>query len=204
MEIYTIGHSNYTIERLIDMLKQFNINCVVDIRGIPYSKYNLQFDLETIKYLLTKEGFKYIYMGREFAANRLNKESYNDEGYCDFTKVVNEKEFKEGIERLKNGCKKGYKIALLGAMQDPLRCHRSILMGRELEKEGFSVTHILDDYSTITQDKIESKLLDKYFDDRNQISFDVMLGNEKSEEEFLNEAYKLANKEIGYRIEKLN
>ena len=143
-------------------------------------------------------------MGREFAANRLNKESYNDEGYCDFTKVVNEKEFKEGIERLKNGCKKGYKIALLGAMQDPLRCHRSILMGRELEKEGFSVTHILDDYSTITQDKIESKLLDKYFDDRNQISFDVILGNEKSEEDLLKEAYKLANKEIGYRIEKLN
>ena len=89
-------------------------------------------------------------------------------------------------------------------MQDPLRCHRSILMGRELEKEGFSVTHILDDYSTITQDKIESKLLDKYFDDRNQISFDVMLGNEKSEEDLLKEAYKLANKEIGYRIEKLN
>ena len=54
MEIYTIGHSNYTIERLIDMLKKFNINCVVDIRGIPYSKYNLQFDLETIKYLLNQ------------------------------------------------------------------------------------------------------------------------------------------------------
>lgn len=203
MEIYTIGHSNYTIERLIDMLKKFNIDCVVDIRGIPYSKYNLQFDLETIRYLLTKEGFKYIYMGREFAANRLNKESYNDEGYCDFTKVVGEKEFKEGIERLKNGCKKGYKIALLGAMQDPLRCHRSILMGRELEKEGFSVTHILDDYSTVNQEGIESELLDKYFNNRNQITFDAMLGKEKSEEELLNEAYNLANKEIGYRLEKL-
>lgn len=52
MEIYTIGHSNYTIERLIDMLRHYNINCVVDIRGTPYSKYNVQFDKETIRYTL--------------------------------------------------------------------------------------------------------------------------------------------------------
>lgn len=53
MEIYTIGHSNYTVERLIDMLRHYNINCVVDIRGTPYSKYNIQFDKDTIKYTLT-------------------------------------------------------------------------------------------------------------------------------------------------------
>ena len=46
MEIYTIGHSNYTMERLIDMLEYYNINCVVDIRGTPYSKYNIQFEKE--------------------------------------------------------------------------------------------------------------------------------------------------------------
>ena len=53
MEIYTIGHSNYTMERLIDMLEYYNINCVVDIRGTPYSKYNIQFDKEAIRYTLT-------------------------------------------------------------------------------------------------------------------------------------------------------
>lgn len=43
MDIYTIGHSNYTMEKLIQMLRYFNINTVVDIRGTPYSKYNVQF-----------------------------------------------------------------------------------------------------------------------------------------------------------------
>ena len=203
MEIYTIGHSNYTTERLIDMLEYYNINCVVDIRGTPYSKYNIQFDKETIRYTLTNAGFVYIYMGKELAAKRIRKNSYNNEGYSNFEEVIKEEEFKRGVERLKNGCEKGYKIILLGAMQDPIRCHRSILVGRELVKNDFDVKHILDDYSIVTQDDIEEMLLNKYFSNRNQITIEDLTGNSLNNEEMINEGYKLANREIGYRIENL-
>lgn len=203
MEIYTIGHSNYTVERLIDMLRHYHINCVVDIRGTPYSKYNIQFDKETIKQTLTEAGFIYIYMARELAAKRENKISYYDEGYSDFEKVVLEEEFKNGIERLRDGCEKGYKIALMGAMQDPNRCHRSILVGRALRDNGFEVKHILDDYSIASQEDMELELLEKYFKDRVQMTIDALLGNEMSEQEMIEEGYRLANKEIGYRIEHL-
>ena len=203
MEIYTIGHSNYTMERLIDMLEYYNINCVVDIRGTPYSKYNIQFDKEAIRYTLTNAGFVYIYMGKELAAKRIRKNSYNNEGYSNFEEVIKEEEFKRGVERLKNGCEKGYKIILLGAMQDPIRCHRSILVGRELVKNDFDVKHILDDYSIVTQDDIEEMLLNKYFRNRNQITIEDLTGNSLNNEEMINEGYKLANREIGYRIENL-
>ena len=203
MEIYTIGHSNYTMERLIDMLEYYNINCVVDIRGTPYSKYNIQFDKEAIRYTLTNAGFVYIYMGKELAAKRIRKNSYNNEGYSNFEEVIKEEEFKRGVERLKNRCEKGYKIILLGAMQDPIRCHRSILVGRELVKNDFDVKHILDDYSIVTQDDIEEMLLNKYFSNRNQITIEDLTGNSLNNEEMINEGYKLANREIGYRIENL-
>lgn len=203
MEIYTIGHSNYTMERLIDMLEYYNINCVVDIRGTPYSKYNIQFDKEAIRYTLTNAGFVYIYMGKELAAKRIRKNSYSNEGYSNFEEVIKEEEFKRGVERLKNGCEKGYKIILLGAMQDPIRCHRSILVGRELVKNDFDVKHILDDYSIVTQDDIEEMLLNKYFSNRNQITIEDLTGNSLNNEEMINEGYKLANREIGYRIENL-
>lgn len=203
MEIYTIGHSNYTMERLIDMLEYYNINCVVDIRGTPYSKYNIQFDKEAIRYTLTNAGFVYIYMGKELAAKRIRKNSYNNEGYSNFEEVIKEEEFKRGVERLKNGCEKGYKIILLGAMQDPIRCHRSILVGRELVKNDFDVKHILDDYSIVTQDDIEEMLLNKYFSNRNQITIEDLTGNSLNNEEMINDGYKLANREIGYRIENL-
>lgn len=201
--IFTIGHSNYSLDKFIDMLRYFNIDCVVDIRGIPYSKYNIQYNKENLRYSLMKEGFIYIYMAKEFAANRENKYSYNKEGYSDFEKVIKEKEFIYGIERLRNGCRKGYKIALLGAMQDPIRCHRSILVGRNLIQAGFNVNHILDDYSIIYQKDIENRLLDKYFYNRNQISIDEIMGNNISNEELVIEGYRLANKEIGYRVENI-
>lgn len=204
MDIYTIGHSNYTTERLIDMLKYHNINCVVDIRGTPYSKYNLHFNKEVICEDLKRAGFVYIYMAREFAAKRFDKSySYNKLGYADFDKVIKEESFLNGIKRLENGIKKGYKIALLGAMQDPIRCHRSILVGRELIKHGFNVKHILDDYSISSQSDIEEHLLNKYFPDRNQLTIDSLIGSGLSEEDMINEGYKKANKDIGYRIENL-
>lgn len=79
MEIYTLGHSNYSVERLVDMMKKYNINCVIDIRGIPYSKYNVQYNKETIQKTLRNLGFTYIYMAKEFAAKRETKISYNKE-----------------------------------------------------------------------------------------------------------------------------
>ena len=203
MDIYTIGHSNYSMEKLIQMLRYYNIDTVVDIRGTPYSKYNVHFDKERIKYSLTKSGFIYIYMAKELAAKRINKISYNEEGYSDFEKLVQEEDFIKGIERLKDGCNKGYRIALLGAMQDPIRCHRSILVGRALKEAGFNVMHILDDLSIKNQDYIDERVLDKYFSDRSQLTIDALLGNEMSIGEMINEGYRMANKEIGYRIENL-
>lgn len=142
-------------------------------------------------------------MAKEFAANRENRISYNKEGYCDFEKVITEKEFLNGIARLKTGCAKGYKIVLLGAMQDPIRCHRSKLLGRTLRKEGFNVKHILDDYTIASQENIEENLLNKYFINRNQLTIDSLLGDSLNEEEMINKGYRLANKEIGYRVENL-
>lgn len=204
MDIYTIGHSNYPVERLIDMLKHYDINCVVDIRGTPYSKYNVQYNKETIAHTLRKEGFVYIYMAKEFAANRENKSSYNEEGYSDFEKVITEDEFLSGIERLKVGHGKGYKIALLGAMQDPIRCHRSILVGRYLRDKGFNVRHIMDDYTLASQENMEEDLLNKYFSNRNQLTIDSLLGTAMTQREMIEESYKLANREIGYRVENLD
>ena len=191
MEIYTIGHSNYSVERLIDMLKKHHINCVVDIRGTPYSKYNIQYNKETIRNTLINEGFTYIYMAKELAAKRENKQSYNKEGYSDFEKVCKEDDFLSGI-------------ALLGAMQEPIRCHRSVLVGRALREEDFDVKHILHDYSIASQEDIEEMLLDKYFSKRYDLTIDELLGNKMSREDMIKEGYRRANKEIGYRIEHID
>ncbi|MEG2109543.1 MAG: DUF488 domain-containing protein [Clostridium sp.] len=203
MEIYTIGHSNYSLDRLIHMLKHFNINCVVDARKTPYSKYNVQFDKERLMESLKKAGFIYIYMGNELAAKRNDKSTYNEEGYSDFEKVIKEECYINAVNRLKDGCNKGFKIAVLGAVQDPIRCQRGILIGRTLRRDGVEVKHILDDYSIQSQEQLEEELLDKYFEDRSQITIDSLLGEGMSEKDMIEEGYRLANREIGYRVENI-
>ena len=75
--------------------------------------------------------------------------------------------------------------------------------GRELIKEGFNVKHIMHEGDLKTQDYLEEKLLEKYFEGRNQLTIDSLLGNAMSREDMIEESYKLANREIGYRLEKL-
>lgn len=203
MKIYTIGHSNYSVEKLLDMLKIYEIDCVIDIRGTPYSKYNVQFNKETIRKTLTDRGYLYIYMGKEFAVQRMNKSSYTKEGYADFEKSMRDEHFLEGIKRLKNGLNKGYKIALMGAMQDPINCHRAILVGRALREKGFNVKHILHEGTLASQEELEERILEKYFSTRNQLTIDALLGQEPTKEELIIEAYRKSNREIGYRVEKL-
>jgi uncharacterized protein (DUF488 family) len=203
MDIFTIGHSNYSIDRLLNMLKVHRINCVVDIRGTPYSKYNVQFNKETISKILVQNGYVYIYMGKEFAAQRENKSLYTEKGYADFEKVVYDKDFLSGIKRLRLGCEKGYRIALMGAMQNPINCHRGILLGRALRKEGFNIKHILDDYSLVSQEEVEEMLLEKYYGKRNQIDFDIYMKGEPTREDLIKQCYRQSNKEIGYRVERI-
>lgn len=203
MDIYAIGHSNYPLDKFLDMINKYDINCIVDIRETPYSKYNVQYNKEDFNRTLKKLGYTYIYMGVEFGAKRLSNLSYNKEGYADFEKVAKEEIFLQGIDRLKKGCSIGYKIVLMGAMQEPIRCHRSILVGKELKKYGFNVKYIMHEGHIAYQEDIEEDLLNKYFDGRNQLSIDNLLGNALSKSDMISEGYKLANKEIGFRTENL-
>ena len=204
INIYTIGHSNYSMERFIEMLRKYKIDVVVDIRGTPYSKYNTQYNKEALYNSLKELDFKYIYMGREFAAQRDNKLIYTWEGYSDFEKVINEPSFINGIERLKKGLAKGYRIVLLGAKQDPVNCHRFALVGRELYKRGFDVKHIEDDLSTSSQLELEERMLDRYYPKEEQITMEFLLNGEKSRDEKIKESYRKVNREIGFRVENLN
>ena len=203
MEIFAIGHSNYPYEKFLNMIKKYNINCIVDIRKTPYSRYNIQYNREYLSKKLKEDGYLYIHMGKEFGVKRDTIDSYNDEGYSDFEKVVKEEVFLSGVNRIKKGLEMGYKIVLLGAMQEPIRCHRAILVGRFLNENGIKVNYILNDGTLVNQLVIEEQLLNKYFEDRMQINMDSLLGKEITKQDLINQAYKLANKEIGYRSEKI-
>lgn len=198
MDLFTIGHSNYEINYFINIVKKYKINCIVDVRSIPYSKYSPQYNKENIKKLLKINKINYIYMRKEFGAMRTAKTLYTKEGYVDFEKVKYDKDFKLGINRVKVGVEKGYKIAFMCAEKIPSDCHRCILIGRTFKNLGYNIINIIDENKYKLQNDIEKELIEIYYPDRNQISLipEMNLSNE----ELINNVYKFKNREIGYRL----
>ncbi|WP_024787174.1 MULTISPECIES: DUF488 family protein [unclassified Lebetimonas] len=56
--IFTIGHSIHTLDNFTNLLKKYNIDVVIDVRSMPYSKYVDWFDKENLFFFLKKNNFK--------------------------------------------------------------------------------------------------------------------------------------------------
>jgi hypothetical protein len=92
-----------------------------------------------------------------------------------------------------------YRFALMCAEKDPINCHRTILVTRSFHDAGYKVKHLLPNNGMVTQEDIENRLLlDKYFPNRNQIT---LFGEVFSKSEYIAQAYRKRNSEIGYSIE---
>jgi len=188
--IYTIGHSNHTLEEFIDLLQENKITALVDVRSMPYSKVFSHFNREQLKDTLSYKNIKYLFMGQELGGRPSGAEYYN-EGTVDYEKVAGSQEFRNGIDRLLKG-KMDYTIALLCSEKDPLNCHRMLLVSKELVKLGVPVKHILFDGKIETNQETEERLL-------KATNINQTLFNSDSEEnEMIEEAYKKRSSEVAY------
>lgn len=198
-EIFTIGHSTHPIEYFLQLLKKNRINCVVDVRSTPFSKFSPQYNMHELKKHLEDNGIYYIFMGEEFGARRSDKSLYSKDGYVDFDKVIISTHFNTGIERVKSGLKKGFSIAFMCTEKDPSECHRNIMVARAFSNLKYSILNILENGELETQEMLEQRLLDKYFPQRNQRNLLELLEGEYSERELIEKAYYERNREIGYK-----
>ncbi len=158
---FTIGHSNYEFEDFVEILKKKNIDSVIDVRSIPYSKYASQFNREFLIEELKKYNILYSYFGEEFGAKRTDPELLFSNGRVNFKKVLESEIFEKGIKRLKKGLEKNYTITLMCAEKDPLNCHRFVLISRGLEKNGIDVGHILEDGSVKKNEALKKEVVEK-------------------------------------------
>lgn len=193
IDFYTIGHSNLTIHDFIYKLKLFEINALVDVRSTPFSKIYSQFNAQSLKQNLRNSKIFYIPMYRELGGQRIEHNVYSvHQGklQVDFNKTMQSKLFLQGIKRLEIGLKRGYKIALMCAEQDPLKCHRFALISHYLNLQGFEIAHITRDI-LCSHELIEQNLLEMF---SNKI-------DKFNPTKPLNQAYYLLNQKIGFKKE---
>lgn len=140
--LYTIGHGNRRVADFLNVLKEFNIQYVIDVRSQPYSKFNPQFNQNELKRYLETNGVYYVFMGDTLGGRPTDPSCYDLEGKVDYEKVKTKEFFKMGIERLKTAYAKSIPIAIMCSESKPGECHRSKLIGRVLINENISIVHI--------------------------------------------------------------
>jgi uncharacterized protein (DUF488 family) len=143
VEIYTIGHSTQPDEAFVDLLRRHAVTAVADVRSQPHSRRNPQFNRERLASTLGHAGIQYVFLGRELGARSEDPTCYVDDR-VQYSLLARTALFRSGIERVLQGSAT-YRIALMCAEKEPLECHRTILVARELVQRGASIQHILID-----------------------------------------------------------
>lgn len=156
-ELFTIGHSTHSINEFTGLLQKHSITALCDVRSVPYSQYNPQFNRENLKKELAQHHIAYVFMGKELGPRSENPQCYRN-GQVQYNRLAKQAEFIQGLRRLRHGMQK-YRIALLCAEKDPITCHRTILVCRNLRSNDIEIKHILEDGSLENQRDSEKRLM---------------------------------------------
>jgi uncharacterized protein (DUF488 family) len=211
--LFTVGHSNLSIEEFIGLITKHQINVIADVRSHPYSSYLSHFNRDLLKFELLKAKFKYVFLGNELGARPKDLSCYINNKAI-YSKITDSSDFQNGIKRILVGLNK-YRVALMCAEKDPISCHRTILICKHLRQLDIKIDHIIDDKTLESQGQLEDRLLDLHgFDLGNNIlkipeilQLDLFGSVEPSKTsfiskaEFLEQAYLIQENKIAYKTQ---
>lgn len=186
LTIYTIGHSTRTLTEFIAILKAYHITIVADVRRIPRSRRNPQFNKETLPDSLKPEDINYIHMPEIGGLRRPKPDSNNtawrNKGFRGYADYMQTKEFVENLLNIIALAKEN-RVAIMCAEALPWRCHRSLiadaLVVRNVKVEHIISTdscidHKLSEWAHTEGTKITYPLFSKETPQKNLSDFDAV------------------------------
>jgi uncharacterized protein (DUF488 family) len=144
-QLWTIGHSTKSIEDFLALLRSHGIQRLVDVRTIPRSRHNPQYDTEALVAHLKKAKLTYLHMPQLGGLKKAKKDSVNVgwknasfRGYADY---MQSEQFRSALEQLMTESRE-WATAVMCAEAVPWRCHRSLIADALLIR-GWVVRHIM-------------------------------------------------------------
>lgn len=147
--VFTVGHSTLAIDDFIHLLQTYGIACLLDIRTVPKSRHNPQFNGDALDRSLAGAGIDYRALPALGGLRHARKDSPNTgwrnksfRGYADYMQTA---AFQAGLRDLIETSRK-HRVAIMCAEAVPWRCHRS-LVADALNVRGIPVVEILSQTS---------------------------------------------------------
>ena len=143
--VYTIGHSTRTADAFVALLKAHGVGCLADIRTVPRSRHNPQFNGDALAASLGDAGIEYVPMQALGGLRRPGKDSINagwrNTGFRGYADYMQTDAFQDALDAL-IALSRQKRVAIMCAEAVPWRCHRS-LVADALDARGIAVVEIL-------------------------------------------------------------
>ena len=161
--LYTIGHSNHSIETFLDLLEEHQIQQVIDVRSTPYSKYTPWFDETELPGVLGENEVDYHHMGKHLGGRPTRPEHYGPNGQAQYDLMATSKNFQNALNHTIMTARE-MPTAIMCTEKDPLRCHRTLMVCHELtnreQAKGLrDIRHILSDGTLVNHEHLMDQLL---------------------------------------------
>jgi uncharacterized protein (DUF488 family) len=143
--IFTVGHSTRSIDEFVELISAHGVKGIADVRSIPRSRHDLQFNADLLEYSLEQRDISYKHIMELGGLRHARKDSPNlgwrNTSFRGFADYMATPEFSHGLDSLIK-IAKDRETAIMCAEAVPWRCHRS-LIGDALTKKGWMVRDIL-------------------------------------------------------------
>jgi uncharacterized protein (DUF488 family) len=156
MLVFTIGYAQLSALQFVALLDRHGVNAVCDVRSNPGSKSNPDFGQARLRMWLKGHDVTYVPLCTELGARPHDPTVYID-GCVSYKRLAQTDYFKRGLDRVMTGTRR-FNVALMCAERDPITCHRTILVARELAERGVSVEHIWNDGKIETNEDAIARL----------------------------------------------
>lgn len=157
LPVFTIGHSDHTLEAFLALLAQHRVTALADVRAAPYSRRLPHYSKQALADGLKAAGFAYVYLGEQLGGRPSARVRSQMQG-AGYAAMAATPAFQEGIARVLQGARR-HRIALMCAERDPADCHRALLVGRALGASGVELVHIHADGTAEPHSSFEARLL---------------------------------------------
>jgi len=155
--VFTIGYGSRTVHELAEAVRGQAVECLVDVRSAPYSRYRPEFSREALERAVAALGLRYLFLGAELGGRPQAPECYV-EGKVDYDRVRRLDAYRAGLERISELRGSGTRLALMCSEGRPEECHRSRLIGASLAESGIPVVHIDEAGQLRTQEEVIGRI----------------------------------------------
>jgi uncharacterized protein (DUF488 family) len=192
--LFTIGHSNLEIADFLAVLAAHGVRTLCDVRSRPASFRFPQFNREPLESALASAGVRYEFFGATLGGRPADPRVYREDGLVDYATRRRAPDFIEGLERALTLSRSSV-AALLCAEEDPLQCHRFLMICPALLERGANPVHIRRGGALEHQSEAEDRLLVLHgFDDVTSTSLFA-----SGREDALRDALVLQSRDFAFR-----